>query len=123
MDTAAATWAAEDAAITTAGAEAADIIMAGAITDPIYAENRTPPNSNRSRAGAAGFAHIGRRHSRRCGYRRPARGTRREERGERNEASGARLAATLPLIKGDVELPDPVPGFLCETAEHPHHPA
>src|SRR5260221_9446497 len=33
-------------------------------------------DSNRSRASAAGFAHIGRRHSRRCGCRRPARGTR-----------------------------------------------
>jgi hypothetical protein len=40
MGTAAAIWVAEGAAITTAGAEAADIIMAGAITDPIFTGNR-----------------------------------------------------------------------------------
>jgi hypothetical protein len=63
MDTAAVIWVAEGTAITTAGAEAADITM-GAITDPIFTgtalaiplprRNRIPDN-NRSRAGAAGF--------------------------------------------------------------------
>ena len=40
MDTAAVTWVAEGTAITTAGAEAAGIIMVGVITDPIFTGNR-----------------------------------------------------------------------------------
>ncbi len=40
MDTAAAIWVAEDAAITTAGAEAVGIITAGAFTDLIVTGNR-----------------------------------------------------------------------------------
>ena len=40
MDTAAVIWVAEGVAITTAGAEAAGIIMVGAITNPIFTGNR-----------------------------------------------------------------------------------
>ncbi len=39
MDTAAVIWVAAGTATTTAGAEAAGIIMAGAITDPIFTGN------------------------------------------------------------------------------------
>jgi hypothetical protein len=40
MDTVAAIWVAEGAAIITAGAEAAVIIMVGAVTNPIFTGNR-----------------------------------------------------------------------------------